>query len=70
MTRQAGQNLRDVVNGFLALARIQAGSKPELQALVNSLQLSGNGKVSLAFEVPSQVFDLMDGARTHKRAED
>jgi hypothetical protein len=67
---QAGQNLRDVVNGFLALARMQAGNKPELQAVVNSLQLSGNGKtVSLAFEVPSQVFDLVGEAHGHKRAE-
>ncbi len=65
---QAGQNLRDVVNGFLALARMQAGSKPEMQALVNSLQLSGQGKtVSLAFEVPSEVIGLMG---PHKRAED
>ena len=29
---QAGQNLRDVVNGFLALARMQAGEKPGVQA--------------------------------------
>ena len=31
---QAAQNLRDVVQGFLALARMQTGAKPELQALV------------------------------------
>ena len=30
---QAAQNLRDVVQGFLALAKMQTGSKPELQAL-------------------------------------
>lgn len=66
---QAGQNLRDVVQGFLALARMQAGSRPELQAMLNSLQLSGAGKtVSLNFEVPAQVFDLM--APPHKNAED
>jgi hypothetical protein len=66
---QAGQNLRDVIQGFLALARMQAGSKPELQTLVNSLQLSGTGKtVSLRFEVPAQVLDLVTGL--HKNAED
>ena len=54
----AGQNLRDVVQGFLALARLQAGSKPELQALVNSLQISGTGKtVALSFSVPAEIFD-------------
>jgi hypothetical protein len=67
---QAGQNLRDVLNGFLALARMQTGNKPELQPLVNSLQLSGSGKtVSLTFEVPSQVIDLIGEGHSHKRAE-
>lgn len=61
---QAGQNLRDVVQGFLALAKMQTGSKPELQALVNSLQLSGAGKtVNLKFEVPAQVLDLVTNAK-------
>jgi hypothetical protein len=61
---QAAQNLRDVIQGFLALARMQAGSKPELQALVNSLQLSGTGKtVSLRFEVPAKVIDLVTGGK-------
>jgi hypothetical protein len=61
---QAAQNLRDVIQGFLALARMQAGSKPELQALVNSLQLSGTGKtVSLRFEVPAKVIDLVTSAK-------
>jgi hypothetical protein len=64
---QAGQNLRDVVQGFMALAKMQAGEKPELQALVNSLQLSGTGKtVSLSFEVPSQVIDML-GDADHKK---
>jgi hypothetical protein len=71
---QAGQNLRDVVNGFLALARMQAGSKPEMQSLVNSLQLSGTGKtVTLNFQIPTEVIDLLGGAassHSHKRAED
>ncbi len=57
---QAGQNLRDVVNGFLALARMQAGSKPELQVLVNSLQLGGSGKtVAISFSIPAEVIQMM-----------
>ena len=58
---QAGQNLREVVQGFLALARMQAGSKPEMQMLVNSLQLSGSGKtVALSFSVPADVFESFE----------
>jgi hypothetical protein len=52
--------LRDVVRGFLALAKLQTTSKPEFQRFVQSLQLGGNGKtVSLAVDVPAQVFDAL-----------
>jgi len=63
---QAAQSLRDVVQGFLALAKLQSNTQPELQALVNSLQLSGTGKtVALSFQVPSQVIDALAAARQH-----
>ena len=56
----AANNLRDVVRGFLALAKLQTNSKPELQAMVDSLEVGGANKtVSLAFTVPSEVFDLI-----------
>jgi hypothetical protein len=61
---QAAQNLRDVVQGFLALAKLQSNSQPELQVLMNSLQLSGTGKtVALSFEIPSQVIDTLAAAK-------
>ena len=61
---QAAQNLRDVVQGFLALAKMQSNTQPELQALVNSLQLTGTGKtVALSFQVPSQVIDSLANAK-------
>jgi hypothetical protein len=57
---ESATNLRDVVRGFLALAKLQAGSKPELQAVVQSLELGGNGKtVALSFSVPGAIFDLI-----------
>jgi hypothetical protein len=57
---EAAKNLRDVVQGFMALARLQAGSKPELQPLLQSIQLSGTGKtVALSFEVPAELIDAM-----------
>ncbi len=54
----AARNLHDVVNGFLALGKLQAGTRPEIQSMMQSLQLSGDEKsVSLSFDVPLQVFD-------------
>lgn len=60
---ESANQLRDVVRGFLALARLQTSTKPEFQRFVQSLQLGGNGKtVSLQVEVPAQVFDLLGAA--------
>jgi hypothetical protein len=57
---EAANNLRDVVRGFMALAKMQAGSKPELQAMMQSLELGGTGKtVSISFVVPAEVFDIV-----------
>jgi hypothetical protein len=57
---ESANNLRDVVRGFMALAKMQSGSKPELQAMVQSLELGGTGKtVALSFTVPAQVFDAV-----------
>ena len=62
----SANNLRDVVRGFLALAKLSSGSKPELQAMVQSLELGGTGKtVSLSFAVPAELFDVI-GAMTGK----
>lgn len=56
----AANNLRDVVRGFLALGKLQAGTRPDIQAMMSSLQLGGTGKtVTLSFDVPSQVFDAI-----------
>src|SRR5436190_8020698 len=57
---EAANNLRDVVRGFLALAKMQAGSRPDVQAMIQSLELGGTGKtVALSFTVPAQVFDAI-----------
>ena len=56
---EAANNLRDVVRGFLALAKIQAGNRPELQTLVQSLQLGGTGRsVALSFSIPARSWTL------------
>jgi hypothetical protein len=65
----AAQNLRDVVRGFLALAKMQSSSKPELQGMVDSLQLSGEGKnVIVSFTLPSELFDVLEAfANEHRQ---
>jgi hypothetical protein len=60
---QSAENLRQVVQGFLALGRMQSQSNPQVAAMLQSLQLSGTGKtVSLSFAVPSEIFDLIPKA--------
>jgi hypothetical protein len=57
---EAAKNLREVVQGFLALVKMQAGNKPEMQTLVQSLQLGGSGKnVALSFQVPAEFINAM-----------
>jgi len=55
---ESAVNLRQVVQGLLALAKMS--NDPKATALINSLQLSGTGKtVKLSFSVPSEVLDMI-----------
>jgi hypothetical protein len=68
----AGQQLRDVVRGFLALGKLQAGSRPEFQAMLNSLELGGTGRtVSLSFSVAPEALQAFgrSGGRRGGRAQ-
>jgi hypothetical protein len=59
----AAENLRDIVRGFLALARMQAQSDPRTAGLIDSLQLTGSGKtVQLSFTVPAEVLEMIPKA--------
>jgi hypothetical protein len=56
----AAQDFRDVVQGFLALVRLQAGQQAQFRALANSLQLGGTGRtVSVSFSVPAEMIDAL-----------
>ena len=56
----SAENLRDVVKGFLALAKIQGAQRPELKGMLSSVELGGEGKtVSLSFEVTPAVLDFL-----------
>ncbi len=50
------------MTGFLAMAKMQAGNKPGMQQLADSLVISGEGNtVALAFTIPTEVIDLLEG---------
>lgn len=56
----AAANLRQVIQGFIALARMQVGQRAEFATVVDSLQLGGEGKtVSLGFSVPPELVDAL-----------
>ena len=65
---QSAENLRDVVRGFLALAKMGSNAKPELQTMMQSLELGGAGKtVSLSFSVPAELFDVIGAAASQRK---
>jgi len=67
---QSAENLRDVVRGFLGLARMQAQADPRTSALVESLQLTGTGKtVALSFTVPAEVLEMIPKSVEPPKAE-
>ena len=61
---QAAENLRDIIRGFVALAKMQAGSKPSIQKMLPDVQLSGDGKeVAISFAVTNEMLDAFEAAR-------
>jgi hypothetical protein len=61
----AANNLRDVVRGIVAMAKLQAAQNPAMQALAESLQTAGEGRtVSLSFTLSGDVLDTLSAART------
>jgi hypothetical protein len=63
---QSAENLRQVVNGMLALGRMQGQNDPKVAAMMQSLQASGSGKtVAVSFAVPAELFQML--AQAHHR---
>jgi hypothetical protein len=57
---EAAKNLQAVAGGFLALANMQAASRPELQAIMKNISLSNDGNsVSLTFSLPISVIESL-----------
>lgn len=65
----AAQDLRQVIQGFVALGRLQVGpNHPEISDFISSLQLTGTGKtVSIGFSVPSAMIDALNALRAGHR---
>ena len=61
---ESAKNLHDILNGFLAMAKMQASSRPEIKTVVDSLQLAGDGKnISLSFSLPSELIDALEAMK-------
>jgi hypothetical protein len=57
---QSAQNLRDVVQGFLSLARLQGSREPAYRQMLDSVVLNTKGRsVSLSFDVSPDVLDRL-----------
>ena len=53
----SADQMRDVVRGFVSLARMQGGGKPELQDTLKSIELAGSGKVvQVSFSMTPETF--------------
>ena len=57
---EAAADLGQVVRGFVALARMQAGQQPAFAQLIDSIQLTTEGtSVTIGFSVPPQMIDTL-----------
>lgn len=64
---EAAKNLRDMLRGIVAMAKLQAGDKPALKSMVDSLELGGEGKtVAVGFAVPAELFDALEALNAQK----
>ena len=65
---KSAQDLREVIRGFMALARLQAGDKAQFADVVNSLELGGEGTtVTLRLAVPASVIDSVAALTAQRR---
>jgi hypothetical protein len=61
----AAKNLADIVRGFIALASLQAGQKPELQQLASAVSVTTEAsQVHVAARVPYELLDALGPKRS------
>jgi hypothetical protein len=65
---KSAQDLREVIRGFMALARLQAGTQAQFAEVVNSFELGGEGTtVTLRLAVPASVIDTVAALTAQRR---
>ena len=58
--KAAADQLRDVVRGFIAMARLSGAAKPELETTLKSIEVSGtDNTVQLSFAVPAEALGTL-----------
>jgi hypothetical protein len=68
-SEQAAVDLRQVIQGFLALARLQLQQNTELIAMLNTMQLGGDGNtVTLGFSIPPEMIDALAAMQRREQA--
>lgn len=66
----SAQNLREVIRGFVALAKLQASQQATFSELANSLELGGEGRtVSIGFSVPGEMVQALGELHQQRRRE-
>lgn len=66
---QGAENLRDLVRGFVALARMQADSRPAAKTAMPTFQLTGEGReVALTFSVTTGMLDAIEALHGRGRS--
>ena len=65
---KSAEDLRQVIRGFMALARLQAGQRAEFTELVNSLELGGQGTtITFGFSLPASLIDTLGHVAQQRR---
>jgi hypothetical protein len=60
MDDKSAEDLRAVVNGGLAAARMMGGQEPQVASMLNALQVTGTGKtVNIAFNITPELIDKL-----------
>ena len=60
---KAGEEMRAVVNGVLAAAKLMSGQDARMNTVLNSVQSSGVGAdLDLSFTVPAELVDMVASA--------
>jgi hypothetical protein len=60
---EAAKNLQAVAGGFIALANMQAAQRPDLQAIMKTVNLNNDGNtVTVSFSLPSTMIEALKAA--------